>query len=83
LSANDVVYTSGAPAMTEAVARIARTAGARCYTDPFVSSAQPAGQPTMARRFTGWLNNPQSARPIVRPARKPPGGHRPAFSNVR
>ena len=26
----------GAPAMTEAVARLARAAGAPCYTDPFV-----------------------------------------------
>ncbi len=36
LSPNDVVYTSGAPAMTDTVARIARVAGARCYSDPFV-----------------------------------------------
>ena len=36
LSPDDVVYTAGAPAMTDAVARIAKAAGARCYTDPFV-----------------------------------------------
>jgi 3-phenylpropionate/trans-cinnamate dioxygenase ferredoxin reductase subunit len=65
---------------------MARTAGARCYTDPFVSSGEPAGQPTMARRLTGWLNNPRSGRPIVRPAKKQASQavmHRAAFSNVR
>ncbi len=37
-----VVYTSGAPAMTESVGRIARAAGARCYADPFVPTTTPA-----------------------------------------
>ena len=86
LSANDVVYTSGAPAMTEAVARIARAAGARCYTDPFVSSSAPANPTTMMGRLTGWLNNPRSGPPIVRPAQKQAsrvGAHRAAFGNVR
>src|SRR6201989_931608 len=32
LSPDDVVYTCGAPAMTDAVAQISRAAGARCYT---------------------------------------------------
>jgi NAD(P)H-flavin reductase/ferredoxin len=52
LSPNDVVYTSGAPAMTDTVARIARAAGARCYTDPFVPSheaVEPAGVPPAKR----------------------------------
>jgi 3-phenylpropionate/trans-cinnamate dioxygenase ferredoxin reductase subunit len=44
LSANDVVYTSGAPGMTDQVARLARAAGARCYTDPFVPNHPPADQ---------------------------------------
>jgi NAD(P)H-flavin reductase len=38
LSAGDIVYTAGAPAMTAHVAEIAREAGARCYADPFVAS---------------------------------------------
>ena len=45
LSPNDLVYAAGAPAMTESVARIARTAGASCHTDPFVpntSTFEPA-----------------------------------------
>src|SRR6267154_936336 len=41
LTPDDVVYTCGAPAMTESVARISRAAGARCYADPFTSSAKP------------------------------------------
>ncbi len=68
------------------VARIARAAGARCYTDPFVSSGEPAGQPTMARKLTGWLNTPHSNRPVAQPSRKPAirtGTNRAAFGNVR
>ncbi|MBI5322036.1 MAG: 2Fe-2S iron-sulfur cluster binding domain-containing protein [Bradyrhizobium sp.] len=44
LSPDIVVYTSGAPAMTESVGRIARAAGARCYADPFVPTTTPAEQ---------------------------------------
>ena len=39
LSPEDIVYTAGAPAMTEAVARIARTAGAVLHR-PFVPNAK-------------------------------------------
>jgi len=53
LSPDDVVYTAGAPALTESVARIARAAGARCYTDPFVSNDQPAEQTTLRGRLSG------------------------------
>ena len=44
LSPNDVVYTSGAPGMTESVGRSARAAGARCYADPFLPTTTPAEQ---------------------------------------
>jgi 3-phenylpropionate/trans-cinnamate dioxygenase ferredoxin reductase subunit len=72
LSPNDVVYTSGAPAMTESVARIARAAGARCYTDPFVSNAKAVEQTTLMARVANWLNNGPRNRPIIlRPAQKP------------
>ena len=86
LSANDAVYTSGAPAMTEAVAQIARAAGAKCYTDPFVASSRPADAATVVGRLTGWLNSPRSGPPIVRPARKQAsrmGAQRAAFGNAR
>jgi 3-phenylpropionate/trans-cinnamate dioxygenase ferredoxin reductase subunit len=39
LSARDVVYTAGAPAMVESVARIASAAAARCYADAFAPHA--------------------------------------------
>ena len=66
LSPNDVVYTSGAPAMTEDVARIARAAGARCYADPFVPSAKKAVEPTtLMARVTGWLNDDSRNRRIM------------------
>ena len=86
LSADDVVYTSGAPAMTEAVAQVARAAGAKCYTDPFVTSSRPGDPATVVGRLTGWLNNPPSGSPIVRPARKQAsrmGAPRAAFGNAR
>ena len=55
LSQTDVVYTSGAPPMTETVARIAKAAGAKCYTDPFLSSARSAEPNRLVERLTGWL----------------------------
>ncbi len=55
LSQTDVVYTSGAPPMTETVARIAKAAGAKCYTDPFHSSARSAEPNKLVERLTGWL----------------------------
>lgn len=59
LSPNDLVYTAGAPAMTESVARIARAAGASCHTDPFVPNASTF-EPAAVRRsgqiaaHAGW-----------------------------
>lgn len=39
LSSGNVVYVAGAPAMTESVARIAKAAGVKCFTDPFEPAA--------------------------------------------
>lgn len=55
---DDVVYTSGAPAMTESIARIASGAGARCYTDPFVSDGKTAEPVNLMARVVGWLDGP-------------------------
>jgi NAD(P)H-flavin reductase/ferredoxin len=44
LTPDSVVYTSGAPGMTESVGRMARAAGARCYADPFLPTTTPAEQ---------------------------------------
>jgi 3-phenylpropionate/trans-cinnamate dioxygenase ferredoxin reductase subunit len=58
LTPDDVVYTCGAPAMTDAIAKIARAAGARCHCDPFVSSAQPSEQSgNLMGRLTGWFDS--------------------------
>jgi 3-phenylpropionate/trans-cinnamate dioxygenase ferredoxin reductase subunit len=56
LTPDDVVYTCGAPAMTESVARISRAAGARCYTDPFTSSAKPEESASLMTRFAGLFD---------------------------
>jgi NAD(P)H-flavin reductase len=56
---DDVVYTSGAPAMTNDVARLARIVGAVCYTDPFVPNAkadEPAG---LMSRWFGAQDGPR------------------------
>jgi 3-phenylpropionate/trans-cinnamate dioxygenase ferredoxin reductase subunit len=66
LSPSDIVYASGAPAMTERVARMARAAGAKCHTDPFTSSARLAEPKRMAQRLSGWLNHPGSNSPAPR-----------------
>jgi NAD(P)H-flavin reductase/ferredoxin len=58
LSSRDVVYTAGAPAMTERVARLARASGAKCYTDPFTSNARSTEQGKLVHRLTGWLDHP-------------------------
>jgi NAD(P)H-flavin reductase/ferredoxin len=60
LSSDDVVYTAGAPAMTDSVARIAKAAGARCFTDPFVSDGRLSDQVSLMTRFTGWLSEPRN-----------------------
>ena len=53
LSPDDMVYASGAPAMTNEIARIARQASAVCYTDPFVPNVRPAEQAGLMGRLFG------------------------------
>jgi NAD(P)H-flavin reductase len=53
LSPDDMVYTSGAPAMTNEIARIAREVGASCHADPFVPNARPAEQGGLMGRLFG------------------------------
>ena len=65
-----MVYTAGAPAMTDAVARMAKAAGARCYTDPFVQEPRTVEQAGLMSRLTGWLNDPKSGTVPPQPARK-------------
>ncbi len=56
LTPDDVVYTCGAPAMTESVARISKAAGARCYADPFTANAAPDESANLMTRFTGLFH---------------------------
>lgn len=79
LSPDDVVYTAGAPAMTDAVARVAKAAGVRCYTDPFTAEPQSAGHAGLMSRFSGWLNEPRS-RPVTPPRAPQPA---PAAATAR
>jgi naphthalene 1,2-dioxygenase ferredoxin reductase component len=48
ITPSDTVYAAGAPAMVEAVKRMAAAAGAQCYADPFTAS-------TTGRTFLGRL----------------------------
>ena len=78
LSPDDVVYTAGAPAMTDAVARIAKAAGARCYTDPFVQEPRGSEQTGLMSRLTGWLNEPREKPIALQPARQESAARRAA-----
>jgi 3-phenylpropionate/trans-cinnamate dioxygenase ferredoxin reductase subunit len=69
--------------MTESVARIARAAGARCYTDPFLSSAASAKQAATVGRLAGWLNNPPRSPTISQEQTVRTGAHRVAAGNSR
>lgn len=53
LTPEDVVYTSGAPVMTNAVAQVAREAGAACYTDPFVPHPREVDRAGLVERLFG------------------------------
>lgn len=58
----DTVYAFGAPEMIEEVKRRARTAGARCYADPFLpSTAELPLRLKIARFFTG---RPRKTSPV-------------------
>jgi len=70
LTPDDVVYTAGAPAMTESVAAIARAAGARCYADPFVPDAEAPEQATLMTRFGGWFGESRSHSIPLQPEQK-------------
>jgi len=56
LSGRDIVFTAGAPAMVEAVARIAEAAGAKCYTDPFEPKPDRREEAGFLSRAADWFN---------------------------
>jgi NAD(P)H-flavin reductase/ferredoxin len=55
LSPDDVVYACGAPAMTEAVTRVAKAAGARIYVDPFEPAQDSQSGPNFLSRAAQWF----------------------------
>jgi 3-phenylpropionate/trans-cinnamate dioxygenase ferredoxin reductase subunit len=65
LSRRDVVYASGAPAMTESVARIASAASAACYTDPFVPNIKLGANPGVASQLAGWFDGSRRSRQVA------------------
>jgi 3-phenylpropionate/trans-cinnamate dioxygenase ferredoxin reductase subunit len=62
---DDVVYTSGAPAVTDGVARLAKAAGAACYTDPFVSSAKESEEAGLIGRVAGWFESSRKTAEVL------------------
>ena len=64
----DLVYTAGAPAVTEAVAQIAKAEGARCYTDPFSPNDDGGDSSGLMARFIGWLDGSRKDREILHAA---------------
>jgi NAD(P)H-flavin reductase len=63
LSGRDIVYTAGAPAMVEAVARMAEAAGAKCYTDPFEPDANRREGAGFLSRAADWFSGEMTTSP--------------------
>jgi NAD(P)H-flavin reductase/ferredoxin len=55
LTPDDIVYAGGAPAMVEAVTRIANAAGARCYVDPFEIASNSESGTNLLTRAAQWF----------------------------
>jgi NAD(P)H-flavin reductase len=65
LTADDIVYVCGAPALTESVARMARAAGATCHADPFVPTSQGEEQQGLITRVARWFDGPQESQQVL------------------
>lgn len=65
LSPDDVVYTAGAPAVTETVARAAKAAGSVCYADPFVANLGASEDVSLIGRVAGWFDSPRRGSEIM------------------
>ncbi len=64
LSPRDVVYAAGAPAMVEAVARIAAAAGAKCHSDPFEPDVSPSEATGFLSRAADWFSGETASPPL-------------------
>ena len=68
LTANDMLYVCGAPALTESVTRIARAAGATCHADPFLPTSQGEEQGSLITRVARWFDGPQASQAALHAA---------------
>jgi NAD(P)H-flavin reductase/ferredoxin len=68
LSQGDLLYTCGAPPMVEAVAKMAKAAGARCYADPFVPNEQ--SDSGLLSRAMDWLTKEPTAMREAAPQKR-------------
>lgn len=65
LSRNDTVYAAGGPAMVKEAVRIAESAGAACFTDPFLPAAAGGdGGDTFLARSAKWFS-PPALKPVA------------------
>jgi NAD(P)H-flavin reductase/ferredoxin len=56
LSSDDIVYVAGAPALVQAVFRVAQASGAPCFADPFLPAIDNTnGDTTLITRAAAWL----------------------------
>jgi NAD(P)H-flavin reductase len=68
LTAEDMVYVSGAPVVTESVSRMARAAGAICHADPFVPTSEGGEQGSLITRVARWFDGPQGRAEVLHAA---------------
>jgi NAD(P)H-flavin reductase/ferredoxin len=71
LRPDDIVYACGGPAMVDAVARMAGGAGAKCYTDAFVSSAEDE-EPGLMTRVLSFLTGRRASSTFAPPVPQSP-----------
>jgi NAD(P)H-flavin reductase/ferredoxin len=87
LSADDIVYACGAPAMVDAVQQLALAAGSAFYADPFTPQNGSYDDDGIVSRaiawlgaiapLPGWAGGVEPVRMLPKP-QTPPGGQRPA-----
>ena len=65
LTPHDIVFAAGAPAMVEVVAQMAKSAGAKCYSDPFESGSDSPAASSLWSRAADWLSNEARISPTT------------------
>jgi len=65
MSAEDIVYTCGAPPMVEKVQRMAIAAGAKCYCDPFEAATDSEDENGLLSRAMRWFTSAPEMPPTT------------------